>query len=71
MPSCVSISILEYFKGLTVALIKFSKQTVISALFKSDKQIKKFMGKDDKGKNIYKNTGETRRWVVKYERIDK
>ena len=51
------------YKGL-------NKGDIIRAIF-DDKQIKKFMGKDDKGKNIYKNTGKTRRWITKYERIEK
>jgi DNA polymerase-3 subunit alpha len=41
---------------------------IIKAIF-GDKKIVKFMGKDDKGKNIYKDTGQTRRWVVNYNKI--
>lgn len=40
---------------------------IIKAIF-GDKKIVKFMGTDDKGKNIYKDTGQTRRWVVNYEK---
>ena len=40
---------------------------IIKAIF-GDKKIVKFMGKDDKGKNIYKDTGQTRRWVTNYEK---
>ncbi|MFA6780156.1 MAG: PHP domain-containing protein [Paludibacteraceae bacterium] len=41
---------------------------IIKAIF-GDKKIVKYMGKDDKGKNIYKDTGQTRRWVVNYNKI--
>jgi hypothetical protein len=42
----------------------------IKAIF-ADKEIKKYMGEDGNDRNIYKNTGKTRRWITKYERISK
>jgi DNA polymerase-3 subunit alpha len=44
------------------------KGDIVRAIFK-DKAIKKYKGKDKKGKNIYVDTGETRRWIYDYKRI--